>query len=211
MLDALAHPFVRHALIAGTAVAVCAGLVGWFLVLRSQVFSADALSHVAFTGALAALAFGLDVRLGLFAATLGVALVLGLLGPRGRADDVVIGSVFAWVARPRGAVPVDLHHPGRGRQHRWRQRAVRLDLRTRHGPDGPDGDGGRDRRGRAGLAVGSVWIGLAVSWTFSSLPPSFAILAVATSAYAAAWALGEVLTRTLPACRRDGSKPSATR
>jgi len=97
VLDALAHPFVRHALIAGTAVAVCAGLVGWFLVLRSQVFSADALSHVAFTGALAALAFGLDVRLGLFAATLGVALVLGLLGPRGRADDVVIGSVFAWV------------------------------------------------------------------------------------------------------------------
>ena len=35
-----------------------AGLVGYFLVLRAQVFTGDALCHVAFTGALAALAFG---------------------------------------------------------------------------------------------------------------------------------------------------------
>ena len=48
------------------------GLVGYFVVLRSQVFTGDALSHVAFTGALAALAFGVDARLGLFAATIAV-------------------------------------------------------------------------------------------------------------------------------------------
>ncbi len=97
VLDLLAHPFIRHALLAGTAVAAVSGLVGYFLVLRSQVFSADALSHVAFTGALAALAFGLDARLGLFVATVGVGFVLGLLGPRGRPDDVVIGTVFTWI------------------------------------------------------------------------------------------------------------------
>jgi zinc/manganese transport system permease protein len=97
MFDLFTHPFVRYAFAAGTAVAVCSGLVGYFLVLRSQVFTGDALSHVAFTGALAALAFGLDVRVGLFVATVGVAVALGLLGPKGRADDVVIGSVFAWV------------------------------------------------------------------------------------------------------------------
>ena len=91
------HDFFRHALVAGTAVGLCSGLVGYFVVLRSQVFTGDALSHVAFTGALAALAFGFDLRLGLFVATIGVALGLGLLGPRARADDVVIGSVFAWV------------------------------------------------------------------------------------------------------------------
>ena len=91
------HPFIRHALLAGTAIAAATGLVGYFAVLRSQVFTGDALSHAAFTGALAALAAGLDQRLGLLAATVGVALLLGLLGPRGRADDVVIGSVFAWV------------------------------------------------------------------------------------------------------------------
>jgi zinc/manganese transport system permease protein len=88
---------MQHALVAGTAVAVLSGLVGYFVVLRGQVFAGDALSHVAYAGALAALAAGLDLRLGLFAATIGVGLVLGLLGGRGVADDVVIGTTFAWV------------------------------------------------------------------------------------------------------------------
>lgn len=93
----LSHDFMRYAFIAGSAIAVAAGIAGYFLVLRSQVFTGDALGHVAFTGALATLAFGIDLRIGLFAATFGVAVLLGALGPRGRADDVVIGSVFAWV------------------------------------------------------------------------------------------------------------------
>jgi zinc/manganese transport system permease protein len=93
----LSQPFMQHALLAGTAVAVLSGIVGYFVVLRGQVFAGDALSHVAYTGALAALAAGLDLRLGLFAATVGVGLVLGLLGGRGVADDVVIGTTFVWV------------------------------------------------------------------------------------------------------------------
>ncbi|HYC80546.1 MAG TPA: metal ABC transporter permease [Solirubrobacterales bacterium] len=93
----LAHEFMRNAFLAGTFVALACGLVGYFVVLRAQVFAGDALSHVAFTGALAAAAAGLDVRLGLFVATLGVAAGLGALGRRARPDDVVIGSVFAWV------------------------------------------------------------------------------------------------------------------
>jgi zinc/manganese transport system permease protein len=95
--DILAHAFIRHALVAGTAIAAASGLVGYFVVLRSQVFSGDALSHAAFTGALAALAFGLDARLGLFVATIAVGLAIGTLGDRGRADDVVIGTVFTWI------------------------------------------------------------------------------------------------------------------
>ena len=67
------------------------------MVLRGQVFAGDALSHVAYTGALAALAAGVDLRFGLFAATVAVGLGLGLLGGRGSADDVVIGTTFAWV------------------------------------------------------------------------------------------------------------------
>ncbi len=93
----LAHPFMQHAFLAGTAVALAAGLVGYFLVLRAQVFTADALSHVAFTGALAALAAGVDARIGLFAVTILVALGMGTLGHRARPDDVVIGGVFAWI------------------------------------------------------------------------------------------------------------------
>jgi len=90
-------PFLLHAMLAGTAIAAAAGLVGYFVVLRAQVFTGDALSHVAFTGALAALALGIDQRFGLFAATIGVGVALGALGHRGHADDVVIGSVFAWI------------------------------------------------------------------------------------------------------------------
>jgi zinc/manganese transport system permease protein len=97
LTDLLGHPFMRHALLAGVPVAALAGVVGYFMVLRSQVFTADALSHVAFAGALGALAAGVDPRLGLFAATVVVALLLGLLGEGGRTDDVVIGTVFAWV------------------------------------------------------------------------------------------------------------------
>lgn len=92
-----AHPFFVSAFVAGTAVAAACGLVGYFLVLRAQVFTGDALSHVAFTGAMAALAFGLDLRVGLFVATVAVALLMAALGRRGQADDVVIGNIFAWI------------------------------------------------------------------------------------------------------------------
>jgi zinc/manganese transport system permease protein len=95
--DLLSHPFMRNALLAGTAIAAASGLVGYFVVLRSQVFSTDALSHVAFAGALAALAAGIDPRVGLFAGSIVVAAVIGMLGNRGRADDVVIGTVFTWI------------------------------------------------------------------------------------------------------------------
>jgi zinc/manganese transport system permease protein len=96
-VNILAHSFMVYAFLAGTAIAAACGLAGFFLVLRAQVFTGDALSHVAFTGALAALAIGIDLRLGLFAATIAVAVGIGALGRHGRADDVVIGNVFAWV------------------------------------------------------------------------------------------------------------------
>ena len=91
-----AHEFMRNALVAGSSVGAVCGLVGYFVVLRAQVFAGDALSHVAFTGALAAAVAGLDIRVGLFAATIVGGLLLGALGERARADDVVIGSLFAW-------------------------------------------------------------------------------------------------------------------
>jgi zinc/manganese transport system permease protein len=93
----LTHEFMRNALVAGSLIGLACGLVGYFVVLRAQVFAADALGHVAFTGALAAAVIGLDIRAGLFVATIAAGLLLGCLGDSARADDVVIGTVFAWV------------------------------------------------------------------------------------------------------------------
>jgi zinc/manganese transport system permease protein len=93
----LGHEFMRNALLAGTPIALACGLAGYLVVLRGQVFAGDALSHVAFAGALAAAALGWDTRVGLFAATVAVGLALSAAGGRARAEDIVIGSVFAWV------------------------------------------------------------------------------------------------------------------
>jgi zinc/manganese transport system permease protein len=101
--------FMRNALLAGTFVALACGVSGWFVVLRAQVFAGDALSHVAFPGALAAAAAGIDERVGLFAATVLVGSGIGLLGLGGggvgrvrvgggsAAQDTAIGIVFTFV------------------------------------------------------------------------------------------------------------------
>jgi zinc/manganese transport system permease protein len=93
----LAHEFIRNAYLAGTFVALACGLVGWFTVLRGQVFAGDALTHVAFVGAIAAAVVGVDERIGLFALTLGLAGVMAGLGRRAQVDDVTIGVAFSWV------------------------------------------------------------------------------------------------------------------
>jgi zinc/manganese transport system permease protein len=92
-----AHEFIRNAYLAGTFIALACSVVGWFVVLRGQVFAGDALGHVAFVGAIAAAAVGVDERVGLFALTLVLAAAMAGLGRRARADDVTIGIVFSWV------------------------------------------------------------------------------------------------------------------
>jgi zinc/manganese transport system permease protein len=91
------HEFMRNALLASTGIALAAGLAGYFLVLRGQVFAADALSHVAFTGGVAALAFGVNELFGLLAATVLAALLLNSLAVASRAGDVEIGVLFALI------------------------------------------------------------------------------------------------------------------
>jgi zinc/manganese transport system permease protein len=93
----LGQEFFRNAFLAGSFIALACGAVGYFVVLRTQVFAGDALSHVAFTGALAAAAAGIDTRIGLFLATVALGLVIGGLGERAQADDVTIGIVLAWI------------------------------------------------------------------------------------------------------------------
>ena len=91
-----AHDFVRNAYLAGTFIALACGVVGWFVVLRGQLFAGDALTHVAFVGAIGAVVLGVDALVGLFVLTLAIAAGMGALGRRGQADDAAVGIVFAW-------------------------------------------------------------------------------------------------------------------
>lgn len=91
------QPFMVHAFLAGTVVALATGAVGSLLVLRSELFAADALSHVAFTGAMAAAVLGLSLTVGLVVSCVVGGVGLALLGRRAQSNDVVVGSIFAWV------------------------------------------------------------------------------------------------------------------
>ncbi len=93
----LVYDFMRQALLAGTILSIVTGLVGYFVVLRHQTFAGEALSDVAFTGALGGAAFAINPFASLIVTTGIVALVMGGFGERLRGRDVAIGTVLAWV------------------------------------------------------------------------------------------------------------------
>src|SRR5437868_4407447 len=92
----LHYPFMRHAFAAGTIVAVVAGVVGYFVVLRRSSFAAHALSHVGFAGATGAVVVGVNPVAGLLVFSSVAAGVMGALGQRVKGRDVTIGIVLAW-------------------------------------------------------------------------------------------------------------------
>jgi len=87
---------MRHALVAGTIVAVVAGAVGYFVVLRQSAFAAHSLSEIGFAGASGGVAFGFNAVVGLLAMSLLGAAGIGILGRRLRGRDTAIGSVLAF-------------------------------------------------------------------------------------------------------------------
>lgn len=96
-LAALFHyEFMVHAFEAGTIVAVVAGAIGYFVVLRASAFAAHALSHIGFAGATGAVVLGFSPVFGLLAFTLASGVTIGALGNRLRGRDVTIGIVLAW-------------------------------------------------------------------------------------------------------------------
>jgi zinc/manganese transport system permease protein len=96
MLDLFRYDFMVHAFEAGTVVAIVAGAIGYFVVLRGSSFAAHALSHIGFAGAAGAVLLGLSPVFGLLAFTLGSGSIIGALGNRVRGRDVTIGIVLAW-------------------------------------------------------------------------------------------------------------------
>ena len=91
----LEYDFMRNAFAAGTIVALLAGMVGYFLVLRAQTFAGHALAHVGFTGATGAVLAGVPPLWGLVVVTLVAGIGMGLMGERLAQRDVAIGIVLS--------------------------------------------------------------------------------------------------------------------
>jgi zinc/manganese transport system permease protein len=89
------YDFMLNAFAASGIVALVAGTVGYFLVLRGQTFAGHALSHVGFAGATGAVLLGLPPLAGLAGFTLLAGLGIGLLGERLTGRDVAIGMVLS--------------------------------------------------------------------------------------------------------------------
>jgi zinc/manganese transport system permease protein len=96
------YPFMVNALAAGTIVAILAGVVGWYVVLRRQAFASHTLSVMAFPGATGAALAGLPTALGYYVACTAAALAIGragrspgaAAGRRGQVgESAVIGTV----------------------------------------------------------------------------------------------------------------------
>ena len=91
------YDFMRHAFEAGTIVAIVAGVVGYFVVLRRSSFASHALSHIGFTGAAGAVLLGLNPLLGLLVFTGAGGVGMALLGRKAESRDVQIGTVLAFM------------------------------------------------------------------------------------------------------------------
>ena len=89
------YDFMVNAFAASGIVAVLAGIVGYFLVMRGQTFAGHALSHVGFTGATGAVLIGFSPLWGMIGFTLAAGVSMGALGERLAGRDVAIGVVLS--------------------------------------------------------------------------------------------------------------------
>jgi zinc/manganese transport system permease protein len=94
-LDVLRAPFMQHALIGGSLVALAAGLLGYFVITRQNAFAAHALAHIGFPGATAAILLGVPLTLGLSVFTIGGGLLIAVFGRRVAEREIATGTILA--------------------------------------------------------------------------------------------------------------------
>jgi zinc/manganese transport system permease protein len=97
--EILEYHFMLNALLAGSIVAVMAGLVGWLMVLRREAFAGHTLSMMAFPGASGAALIGIGAAWGYFAFSTAGALAIGRFSAASRSSlreqSASIGAVQA--------------------------------------------------------------------------------------------------------------------
>ena len=94
----LHYHFMQNAYLAGTLVALTAGIMGYFMVLRSQSFAGHSLANVGFAGATGAVLFGIPPIVGLFLAGALAAVGIQALNEasgHSRQSDIAVGAVFS--------------------------------------------------------------------------------------------------------------------
>ena len=92
-----AYHFMQTAFLAGTLIALIAGVVGYFMVLRGQSFAGHTLANVGFAGAAGAVLLGWSPIVGLLVFCIGAAVGIGMLGGRNSqtqwGQGVAIGTI----------------------------------------------------------------------------------------------------------------------
>lgn len=94
----LSYPFMVNALRAGTIVAVVAGAIGYFMVLRRESFAGHTLAVIGFPGAAGATWLGINAAFGYFGFCIAGALVIAAIPARhgGHSEEsAAIGTVQA--------------------------------------------------------------------------------------------------------------------
>ena len=108
-------PSMVNAFRAGLAVALLAGVVGWFMVLRRQSFAGHSIAITGFPGAAVAVYLGASATLGYFGFCVGSALLIAVLargsgtGAGERAHSSALIAVVQAFALALGAVFLDLY------------------------------------------------------------------------------------------------------
>src|ERR687893_520189 len=149
LTDPLTLPFMQRALLATLLLAVAAGLLGTWIVLRRLAFFAHAVGTATFPGLVVAGPWGLAPPLAALGAGLGFAGLLSRMTRRGATSPDAATGLLLTAALALGAILAgDGLRPGRCRGARRARRARRLAAAGAARDHGRRGAAGRGRAAR---------------------------------------------------------------
>lgn len=90
------YQFMQHAFEAGTVVAIVAGIIGYFVVLRRSSFAAHAMAEIGFAGAAGAVLLGISPVFGLLGFSTISGVGIAALGNDAEHRDIEIGTILAF-------------------------------------------------------------------------------------------------------------------
>ncbi|MDR3128556.1 MAG: metal ABC transporter permease [Bifidobacteriaceae bacterium] len=94
-INLLSQDFIINAFLCGAIVAISAGIIGYFVIIRKATFISHALSHIGLPGATGAILLGLPVSSGLFLFCGLGAITITILGKKITDTDIATGSILA--------------------------------------------------------------------------------------------------------------------